>query len=238
MNALYALCMASPAAYIVDVVILVALVVFVMICAKRGFVKMIFQFASGLVALIAAIALAKVVVSVTGGLFGLLDSLTNSFTATFSKLNGFNVDISGRNIEELLASKDVSAIIATLIAKKYVGVELAAGTTLGFLAGSTMAELLCTLLAGVVLFFVLKIVFKLLSKIFTAIISKIKLLGKVNRLLGALVGIIEGIFFISLAISILTLIPSEGIMNFFNGSIILRLLYNHNPIVWMLGWFL
>ena len=238
MNALYALCMASPAAYIVDVVILVALVVFVMICAKRGFVKMIFQFASGLVALIAAIALAKVVVSVTGGLFGVLDSLTNSFTATFSKLNGFNVDISGRNIEELLASKDVSAIIATLIAKKYVGVELAAGTTLGFLAGSTMAELLCTLLAGVVLFFVLKIVFKLLSKIFTAIISKIKLLGKVNRLLGALVGIIEGIFFISLAISILTLIPSEGIMNFFNGSIILRLLYNHNPIVWMLGWFL
>ena len=190
MNALYALCMASPAAYIVDVVILVALVVFVMICAKRGFVKMIFQFASGLVALIAAIALAKVVVSVTGGLFGVLDSLTNSFTATFSKLNGFNVDISGRNIEELLASKDVSAIIATLIAKKYVGVELAAGTTLGFLAGSTMAELLCTLLAGVVLFFVLKIVFKLLSKIFTAIISKIKLLGKVNRLLGALVGII------------------------------------------------
>ena len=238
MNALYALCMASPAAYIVDVVILVALVVFVMICAKRGFVKMIFQFASGLVALIAAIALAKVVVSVTGGLFGVLDSLTNSFTATFSKLNGFNVDISGRNIEELLASKDVSAIIATLIAKKYVGVELAAGTTLGFLAGSTMAELLCTLLAGVVLFFVLKIVFKLLSKIFTAIISKIKLLGKVNRLLGALVVIIEGIFFISLAISILTLIPSEGIMNFFNGSIILRLLYNHNPIVWMLGWFL
>ena len=84
----------------------------------------------------------------------------------------------------------------------------------------------------------LKIVFKLLSKIFTAIISKIKLLGKVNRLLGALVGIIEGIFFISLAISILALIPSEGMMNFFNGSIILRLLYNHNPIVWMLGWFL
>ncbi|MBQ4053464.1 MAG: CvpA family protein [Clostridia bacterium] len=233
-----ALCMASPAAYIVDAVILVALVVFVMICAKRGFVKMIFHFASGLVALIAAIALAKVVVSVTGGLFGLLDSLTNSFTNTFSKLNGFNVDISGQNVEELLASRDVSAIIATLIAKKYVGVELEAGTTLGYLAGSTMAELLCTLIAGVVLFFVLKIVFKLLSKIFTAIISKIKLLGKVNRLLGALVGIIEGIFFISLAISILALIPSEGMMNFFNGSIILRLLYNHNPIVWMLGWFL
>ena len=235
---LSALCAGGPVGYILDAVILVGLIIYVIICAKRGFVKMILHFASGIVALIAAISLAKVMVSLTGGLFGLLDLLTDKFTAVFSKSEGFNVDIAGQDIKALLASKDMVAIIATLIVKKYTNVTLEPGTTLGFLAGSTVAELLCTLIAGVVLFFLLKIVCKLLSKILTAIFSKIKLLGKINSILGIILGLLEGIFVISVVISVLTLIPSEAISSFFNSSIILRLLYNHNPIVWLLGLFL
>ena len=238
MNALYALCMASPAAYVVDIVIVVALIVFVAICAKRGFVNMIFHFASGLVVLIAAIALAQVVVNITGGLFGLQDSLTQKFTETFSKLSGFDVDVAGQDVGQLLQAGDLPTVIASLVIKKHAGTILAPGTTLGMLAGSTVAELLCKLIAGVALFVVLKILFKFLRKVFNAITNKIKILGKLNRILGAVVGFIEGVFFISLAVSILALIPSAGIMNFFNSSIILRLLYNRNPIVWMLGWFL
>ena len=196
---------------------------------------MFFRFASGLLALVAAVSLAKFALSATGGLFGLQEYFTGSFTETFSKMSGFDVDISGQDVGALLASGELSAVIATLIAKKYVGVELAAGTTLGYLAGSTVAELLCTLLSGVALFFAIKIVCKLLGKIFTVLINRIKLLGKVNRTLGMIVGLLEGIFFISLAVSVLTLLPSTAILDFFNSSIVLRLLYNHNPIVWLLG---
>ena len=232
-----ALC-AVPIGYVCDGVILLGLFIFMMICRKRGFIKMFFRFASGLLALVAAVSLAKFAVSATGGLFGLQEYFTGSFTETFSKMSGFDVDISGQDVGALLASGDLSAVIATLIAKKYVGVELAAGTTLGYLAGSTVAELLCTLLSGVALFFAIKIVCKLLGKIFTVLINRIKLLGKVNRTLGMIVGLLEGIFFISLAVSVLTLLPSTAILDFFNSSIILRLLYNHNPIVWLLGMFL
>ena len=232
-----ALC-AVPMGYILDGVILLGLFIFMMICRKRGFVKMFFRFASGLVSLVAAITLAKFALSATGGLFGLQEYFTTSFTATFSKMSGFDVDISGQDVGALLSSGDLSAVIATLIAKKYVGVELAAGTTLGYLAGSTVAELFCTLLSGVALFFALKIVFGLLGKIFTVLINRIKLLGKVNRTLGMIVGFLEGIFIISLAVSVLTLLPSAAMLDFFNSSIILRLLYNHNPIVWLLGMFL
>ena len=234
---LSALCAGGPVGYILDAVILVGLIVYMIICGKRGFVKMIFQFASGIVALILAISLAKVVVSTTG-MFGLLGALTDKFTGVFAKSEGFNVELAGQDLKALLETKDMVAIIATMIVKKYAGVEFTQGETLATLAGSTVAELLCTLIAGVVLFFVLKIVFKLLSKVLTAIFDKIKLLGKVNSILGIVLGFLEGVFVISVVISILTLIPSAAITNFFQSSIILRFLYNRNPIVWMLGLFL
>jgi uncharacterized membrane protein required for colicin V production len=233
---LSALC-ANPVGYILDAVILLGLIIYVIICAKRGFVKMVFHFMSGIVALIAAISLAKVAVTATGGLFGLLDILTEKFEGMFANSEGFNIPLSeGDDLKSLLQTKDLVAIIATLVVKKYSGDF--AGKTLAFLAGSTIAELLCTLIAGVALFFLLKIVCKLLSKILTAIFKKIKLLGTINSLLGFILGLLEGIFIISVLISVMTLIPSEALTNFFNSSLILRLLYNHNPIVWLLGLFL
>lgn len=238
MNALYALCAAGPWGYISDVVIVLVFFVFVFICGKRGFINVLFSFASNIVALFGAIALAKVFVSLTGGLFGLEGALTESFTQTFSKMNGFDVDVAGQDINALLSTGALPALIATLVVKKYSGVTLEAGTTLGMLAGSTVAGLLCSLISGVVLFILLKILIKLLKKIFNLIAKKINLVGKINRILGVLVGFIEGVLIISLVVSILALIPSAAISNFFNNSLILRLLYNHNPIVWMLGWFI
>ena len=227
-----------PAGYIVDGAILLGMLIFLLICRKRGFVKMLFHFASGILALIAAISLAKTVCSATGGLFGLQGSLQDKFVGMFSKMSGFDVDISGQDVGALISEGNISTIIATLIAKKYAGVELAAGTTLGYLAGSTVAELLCTLLTGIAMFFILKIFFKLLAKIFTLIIKKIKILDRVNRFLGVVFGFVEAVVVISIVMSILTLIPSTAMYNFFNSSIILRLLYNHNPIVWLLGFLL
>lgn len=233
-----ALCAGFPVGYILDAVILLGLFVYVFICAKRGFVKMIFHFASGIVAVIAAIALAKVTVSVTGGLFGLMDTLEVKFTEIFSKQEGFNIPLAaGQDVKALLETKDMVAIIATLVVKKYANVDLT-GKTLAVLAGSTVAELLCTLIAGVALFFLLKIACKSLSKILTAIFKKVKLLGKINSFLGFLLGLLESIFIISVVVSVLALIPSEAMMGFFDGSLVLRLLYNYNPIVWLLGLFL
>ena len=235
---LSALCVGGPIAYILDAVILVGLLIYVIICGKRGFVKMIFHFASGIVALIAAFALAKTMVGVTGGLFGLMDMLSGKFESIFAAKEGFNIPLTeGQDIKALLETKDMVAIIAMMIVKKYANVDLT-GHTLATLAGETMSELLCTLIAGVALFFLLKIVCKLLSKVLTAIFNKIKLLGKINKLLGIILGLLEGIFVISVVISVLTLIPSAAIEGFFESSIILRLLYNHNPIVWLLGLFL
>lgn len=239
---MYLMNAAKPVGYIMDAVILVGLLVFVAICAKRGFVTVFFNFFSSIVALFVAISLAKVFVSMTGGLFGLEASLAEKFSETLSKIQGFDVDLTGaftkEYLTEQLSTGKLPAIIVTLVAKKYVGVELAAGTTLGMLAGDTIAELLCSLISGIVLFIVLKILIMLLKKVFNLLADKINLLGKINHLLGSLVGLIEGVLVISIILSILALIPSAALTNFFNSSFVLRFLYNHNPIVMMLGWFL
>ena len=230
---------ASPAGYILDIIILVGLFLFVFGCAKRGFINVFFSFVSSVVALIAAISLAGVFASITGGLFGLEASLAESFTETFSKAEGFNITFQGKEeLEFLLETDKIPAIIATLIAKKYVGAEIAPGTTLGMLAGGTVAELLCSLIAGIILFIIFKILILILRKFFTKLTEKIGLLDKINRLLGMVVGLIEGVFIISIIMSVLALIPSPAITAFFNNSLILKFLYNHNPIVTMLGWFL
>ena len=233
---------AGPTGYILDVVILLGLFIFVFICARRGFINILFSFVSSILALFLAVSLAGVFVSFTGGLFGIEGSLTETFTEMFSKIDGFDVNLSGvfveNDLSELLSTTKIPAIIATLVAKKYVGIDIAPGTTLGMLAGETVAGLLCSLISGVALFILFKILLKLIRKIFNKIIDKIKLLSKLNRILGMLVGFIEGVLIISIVVSVLALIPSEAITSFFNSSLILKLLYNRNPIVAMLGWFL
>ena len=234
-----ALLSAGPTGYILDILILVGLFLFVFSCAKRGFINVFFSFVSSVVALFAAVALAKVFASMTGGLFGIEASLAESFTTTFSQIKGFNVVLGGHDELDILLSTDkISAIIATLVAKKYMGTAIPEGSTLASLVGATFAELLTSLIAGIILFILIKIVIFILRKFFTKLTEKIGLLDKLNRLLGMAVGFIEGIFVVSLIMSVLALIPSPAITEFFNHSLILNMLYNHNPIVSMLGWFL
>ncbi|MBR4942868.1 MAG: CvpA family protein [Clostridia bacterium] len=230
---------ASVAAnYIVDGIVAVFFLVMVFACAKKGFITCMFGFVSTLVCIIVAMSLAKSTVSATGGLFGLQSALETKFIETFSGLTGFNVDISGQNLEEALATQNLSSIIATLVVKNYSGQELAAGTTLGMLVGRTTAELTTNLIAGVAVFLVLKFVIALVKKLINAIVERIGLFDALNKLLGAIVGLIEAVLIVSLIMSVLTLVPSEGIIAFFDKSLILGWLYHHNPLVVMLGWFI
>ncbi len=235
---LNALCAGEIGAYMLDIVVAAIMVVFVIICAKKGFVNCIIGFVSTILCLFLAISLAKVTVSITGGLFGLQGSLEETFIKSFSSFKGFDIDISGQNVDELLATQDLSAVIATLVVKNYAGVTLPAGTTLAILVGETVAELMSTLIAGVALFLIFRVVMFIIRKVVNAITKKLKLVNALNRILGALVGLLEATLIISLVISVLALIPSAGMQHFFNSSIILTFLYNHNPLVAMLGWFI
>lgn len=238
MNYLYALCASGITSFLGDLIALGIIVAFVLICARKGFINCLFKFISTVVAIVIAFSFAKTFVSITGGLFGLQTFLETSFIEASSSLDNFNVDISGQNIEELLATHDVSALITTLVLKNYTNIEVPAGTTLAMLVGESAAIWATALIAGIVLFVLVKLLMLLLRKIITAIIKRISLINILNRLLGAAVGLLEALLLISMLASLFSLFNSAAITSFMADSVILTWLANNNPIVWLLGLFL
>ena len=222
------------AAYLVDIVIAIVVFIGVLKGAKKGFITCLFGFISTIVALIAAFSFATLLVDMTGGLFGLEESLTSSLTASFSNIEGFNVVVDANaNVKELLLEGNISNILVKLIAEKYATVP--DGYTLGMMAGETVAHFASALIAGIALFFVLKLVFAFLKKFFN-FIAKGGLLGSLNKILGAVVGFIEAILLVSLVVTVLSMIPAMAA--FLNGSILLTTIYQINPIAWFIALFL
>ena len=85
---------------------------------------------------------------------------------------------------------------------------------------------------------IVKLLFLLLRKGLGAIIKRISLLKGIDAFLGMLVGLTEGILLISSIISVLNLIPSDTLAAYLNNSAVVGLLYNHNPIIWLIGLFI
>lgn len=236
MNVLYSLCVSKWVAYGVDAVVVLGILIVAIVCAKRGFVTCFFGFVSTLAALILAFALAKPIVALTNGLFGLQGFFSDKFTVAFSKLAGFNVDISGHGVEAALADKNLPAILANLAVSEFGSGTLAAGTTLGIIVGRTTASLTVTVISFISLFIIAKLVLLLLRNIFNAIIEKMTLFNILDGFLGALVGLLQGVIIVCLILSILAVIPSQGMVNFFNQTLVLKVLYNHNPLITVIGW--
>ena len=233
----FRLCALQWQNYIADGIALLFIIGFTIVCAKRGFIDCFFGFISTLVALILAVTIAKSFMNATDGLFGLRNSLTESLTKRFSKLDGFGVDISTVGTEAALSNADLPAVIAKLVLKT-TSSTLEPGTTLGMLLGSTVARLLCLLICALVLFILIKLVIKILRRALTKVAESIPILDGVNALLGAVVGLLQSILILSVIIGVLTLFPSDTITEYFANTYMVKFLFEHNPLVAILGLFL
>ena len=238
LNYLYALCAFDLTNYLGDLIVTVVLLAFMFVCARKGFINCLFKFIASIVAIVVAFSFAKTFVSITGGLFGLQAIFEESFTEALLSLPGFNVDVAGQNLEELLASQDVSALITSFILKNYANIQAPAGTTLAMLVGESAALWVTALIAGIALFFLVKLLMLLLRKFLTALINRIKIIGRLNRLLGAAVGLIEGLLVISIAASLISFLNISVLSAIIENSQILKWLASNNPIIWLLGMFL
>jgi len=98
------------------------------------------------------------------------------------------------------------------------------------------SELLATLVSGVAIFLLFKLIFFLLRTIITAVLDRLPVAGKVNRLLGFLVGFIQGTFLLYGVLALFALIPFDGIANFFSDCLLLDFMFFKNPIFSILSW--
>lgn len=222
--------------YLIDVVALLGIAILTYVCAKRGFIDCLFSFVSVIVAILVAALFSKLFINITGGLFGLQDVLTDAFESTLMNIEGFGLDVSNEGIAAAIAEQNLPSFLADLIIENFGNAEIATGTTLAMLVGQTFSGLAISLISFVVLFFATRFVMFLLKKILNALASKITLIGKVNMLLGAAVGLVEGLLILSGVLGVLALIPSPDMTAYISDCLLVGWLYNNNLITTILGW--
>ncbi len=233
------LCAAQWTSYIVDILALVLFVVLAIINGRKGFVTCFFGIVSTMLAFFLAVTLAKTVLTITGGLFGLQGWFLKSFESAFSKMQGFNADVSATGVEEALKTQNVSVVLARLVMKMVGNPDtIPAGTTLAFLLADATSSLAGSLISGVALFILVKLAMILCKGILNRLADKISMIGGVNTLLGAAFGVFKGLLIVCGILAILALFPFEGVTTYLSKSLFVGALYKSNPLVMMLGWFL
>ena len=232
------LCAAHWSVYLIDALVILTVMVFVVICAKRGFVGCFFGLVSVTVSILAAVSFSKLLLDVTGGIFGLRTWFEGVFTNAFSKRSGFDFLISSEGMETAISNGDLSAVLANLAMKWFAKGEFPADTTVAMVLGQVSARILCLLIVGLVVFGVSMLLFLLLRKVLGVIIEKITLLNALDAILGAIVGFTAAVLLISVTISLVSLIPSQTLANYFSQNSLVGWIYNHNPLMWFVGLFL
>lgn len=223
-------------AYIADIACALLLLVGAAIGAKKGFVKCFFGLISTLVALILAFVLASTVAGMLSSVFGAEGSLTGKLEEVFLGWNGFDADVSAGGIAAALENVSLPGFIKDAIADNLGEInDLAPGTTLAAAAAPVVSRFIGLLISGIAVFIVAKLLLFIVEKILTKIVNSWSVAAALNGLLGFAVGFLKSAILVCAVLAVLALIPSEGMISFFDETLFLKFIYNDNPLTKLLG---
>ncbi len=209
------LSVASTVGIVLDVAIVALLLICAFIGLHKGFFKSIISMISTIVVLIVSIyfasPLAKLINKIydfTGLIAGKLSSSIASMGAFYSEV--IPSGVSGADIANNIPSS-TNGFLKTLMS--YVLKPLTAseieGATVAEIVSGAFASIIMTIIAGILLFILIKIVLSLASKLFDNITQN-KVIGFVNKIFGFIFGFIKGgliIFVFTVILTLLTVIP-------------------------------
>lgn len=221
--------------YVADGVVLLGLLTFGLLAAKKGFVHCFFGFISTILSLAVAFLFMNAVINWTGGLFGLQTWFNETCVNALDNVVGFDVDISAGGIASALEGKLPSFLI-TLIIDSVADKTLPYGTTVAMVAGEALGGIITGFVAWLLLFILMKLLLKLIEKLVSSIVENLPIVGAINSLLGFAVGALEGMLVVSGVVAVLSFLPIEGLTTFFNECILVKWLYHDNPINVILSW--
>ena len=224
--------------YTLDALVVLACLLFAIKDCKKGFVNCLFGVISSLLAIGLAMLLMNVVLDWTNGLFGLEGALERGCTNAFAKIKGFDIDVSNQGIETALTDKNIPKFLIKMVVEEFGDATIAAGTTIAMLVGQSLGGLITGLICWTVLFLIVKGLLFIVRRVITGVLEQIPIVGKLNHGLGFVVGAVKAVLIFSAIIAIFSIIPSEGMSNFFNECIFVRWMYNRNPLNVILSWIL
>lgn len=223
--------LSSNAVYLVDLGALLVMLVLAIVGAKKGGIRSLLGFASTIIAIALAFMFAKKGATLLNNWFHITESLSGKIENTLLGLKGFAVDLSETGVKEALAGVNLPDFVKDFLVKELASQVAEQGTTLAAEAGVAIAQFISVLIAWFVIFLVSKILIALLGKLLTAIVESIDLLEKLNILLGVLFGLVKGFLIVCGVLAILSVIPSQGIVDFMDSTLALGYLFHHNPLM-------
>ncbi len=199
---------------IINLTALAILTLFTLIGLIKGFVKTFVQSFGTILSIIFSALLAVSMLNFLQSKIGIVDFFAE-------KLSGLLTDIFGESImntsikeatETTLLNSGLTSWIITLIINAKNDGTIDKSLTLNQIITPAFSYYLSIIICAVVLYILFRIAFFLLGQIFSKI-RKFKLVKKTDTILGSILGLVRGIFIISLITSIINIIPIAFFQN-------------------------
>lgn len=229
---------ASPG-LITDVVIIVLLFVFAIIGYSKGFVKSFISTFGSFLSIIIAVLLCSTVANFLESKFSLITTISNSVSGVLSTIFGeevVNLTLNDANNVTLGETNLTAWIIKIIVDLKGTG-ELPLDIPLGQIISPIFGYYIACIVSVVGLFILLKIVFFIIGEIVKKL-YKVKLVGIVDRLLGFVFGLLQGIITIQLIMMVVRIIPIsflQQVVEYLEQSAIARLIESVNVFSYILS---
>lgn len=225
--------------YLADVALVLAILIWAIVDGRKGFINCFFSFVSAIVCTLAVLFLSGPVLKMTGGLFGVEEWMQEGLGSWLSGVKPFNIDVSAEGWRAQMDALSLPQFIkdAVLTEIESVAGDIPAGTMLGEYLGGVIGSFLATVLCAVLVFIVVKLIMMLFKGILNGVANSCFLISKLNVLGGIAAGFFKAFAIACIVLALLSLIPIEGLSEFFDKTLILKGLYNNNPLMKVFAWF-
>lgn len=221
---------------IADGILLLVVLFSVLYGVKKGFLRMIVNFLSVVVTIVVCSLLCGPVANLLGNTFGLNPVFYNLFSGVFdgemltTPLN----ELANDQITAYLAGLNLPEFLTTILNDQLLAKIQSSVTdaTLQSVISNALTSLTLNAIAWFALSIIMTILFFFVKK-FIKVFDNMIIIGKINKLLGGLLGFVMALFFVCVVTYLFILIASflpESTVSFVKSCTLLGWFYNSNPL--------
>ena len=129
-------------------------------------------------------------------------------------------------INQAVQSLKIPSIISPFISNEIIKIIPNEGIIIGEAISSLLIQIICSIICFALIYLILRLSLVLIKKLFKSIISNIKPIKRIDRLLGAVLGLFIGIISVNIICLILTLTMSIPLLEEFNLFVINQMQLN------------